>query len=117
MISNEEWGVSREILDWRTIQNHKKDVIYFGLNESKEHFLRKAEMCYDLRKAGKHFITEAIFKDGKGRADIYCVTDNEAIEIVHTEDIKKSGKNKYPCFVSFEYVKQGHPLVEKDILT
>lgn len=105
MISNEEWGVSRELLDWRTIQNHKKDVIYFGLNESKEHFFKKAQICYELRMQGKHFITEAIFKDKKGRADIYNITDNEAIEIVHTEDITKSGKDKYPCYVHFEYVE------------
>ena len=105
MITNDEWAISREILDWRTIQNHKRGVVYFGLNESREHFMKKATLCFDLKAQGKEFITEAIFKGGKGRADIYVITDNEAIEVVYSEDISKSGKEKYPCPVRFEYVK------------
>jgi hypothetical protein len=45
-----------------------------------------------------------VFKGKQGRADIFTWDENgevEAIEIVHTEDIAKSGKEKYPCPVRF----------------
>ena len=95
------WAVARIHLDWRCFQNKKRNVIYFGMNESIEHFMKKAEVCYGLRKQGMDFIVEAIFKNNVGRADIYCMDNNIAYEIVHTEDITKSGKENYPCKVEF----------------
>ena len=47
----------------------------------------------------------SIFAGGKGRADILAWSEDgiEAIEVVHTEDETKSGKEKYPCSVRFIY--------------
>lgn len=109
-MKSEPWQKAYAILDWRAIQNRKRNVIYFGLNETKEHFMLKANTCYDLLKEGKEFICEAIFKNNSGRADIFVISQDGvyAIEIVHTEDISKSGKEKYPCPVVFKYTKEGN---------
>lgn len=60
--------------------------------------MTKCRYCYYLLKQGNRFVTEAIFKDGKGRADILDLTEICAIEVVNTEKeeslIKKA--NKYP---------------------
>lgn len=98
-----------DLLDWRMRQNRKRNVVYFGLNESKPHAMKKAEVCYDLLHEGKSFYCEAVFKNGSGRADIFT-WDNwgnaNAIEIVYTERIEHSGKWKYPCPVRYINAKE-----------
>ena len=71
-----------DILAWRTIQNCKRNHIVARGGESKEHFLAKCEECWNLHNDKKTFYTEAEFKNGSGRADIYCIEDEEAIEIM-----------------------------------
>lgn len=96
------------LLDWTMRQNRKRNTIKFNKNESKEHLTVKFQECLKLHLEGKEFYTEAVFKGGLGRADIFTWDENgecEAIEIVHTEDITKSGKEKYPCPVRFVRVK------------
>lgn len=60
--------------------------------------MTKAMMCYRLLKEGHEFVTEGIFANGKGRADIIDITDGICIEVVCTEEedsiIKKL--NRYP---------------------
>lgn len=89
----------------RTRQNQKRNTIPINTNESLDHLLTKVKVAYELRKQGKEFYSEAIFAKGLGRADLLSWGeedgDIEAIEIVHTEDIKKSGKEKYPVQVRF----------------
>ena len=61
-----------------------------GRNESKEHFLKKAEICYELMQQGKSFVTEAKLKKRCGfkRPDILVLDDMEVIEIAKTEEAK-----------------------------
>ena len=100
-----------DILDWRMKQNSKPNVIHVNANEGIEHFMEKCRQCHLLAKLGHTFYTEAIFKNGLGRADIYDVCCEYAIEIVDTEDIRKSGKSKYPCAVKFVDAKTGESIV------
>lgn len=98
---------STDCLDWRMKQNSRPNVIRVNANESMAHFMEKCRQCHILVQQGKTFYTEAIFRDGKGRADIFVVDDFLAIEIVHTEDILVSGKQKYPCPVRFIDAEKG----------
>lgn len=100
------WKQVQEHLDIRMRQNAKRNTITVSTNESLAHFMLKAQICHQLRQNEKEFYTEAIFAGGKGRADIYVIDKdgNYAIEIVHTEDVLKTGKhNKYPVPIIFHY--------------
>lgn len=99
-----------DCLEWRMKQNSRPNTIHVGANESLAHYMEKCRQCYMIAQNGGQFYTEAVFKDGKGRADIYTWDENGeglAIEIVHTEDISKSGKEKYPCRVRFIDAEKG----------
>lgn len=73
---------------------HRNCVRLHPQNTSK-HELRKAEECLKLRREGKHFVTEAEFKDKDIRADIYVLDTGEIIEI-ETSDYKlEQRKQKY----------------------
>jgi len=74
-----------------------RNCIRFGLNEGDAHIDEKVKIAKKLRREGKKYITEAVFKTG-GRADILCLDDGIAYEIVDSEkeesiEIKKE---KYP---------------------
>ena len=64
--------------------NRKLNEIRVSSGESKAHQQKKTEICQRLQSEGKHFITEAIFKTG-GRADILCLDNFTAIEVVSSE--------------------------------
>ena len=90
-----------DVLSWRCIQNNKQGHIVARLGEEEDHFLGKCKECYLLHKEGKTFYTEAEFKNGSGRADIYVVDDELAIEIVSSErqDSIDRKRKEYPCDV------------------
>jgi len=50
-----------------------------------EHELAKFLLCRSLAKEGKDFMTEAIFENRKGRADIVVLDDSLIIEITASE--------------------------------
>lgn len=81
------------------IGSRKLNEIRISENESPEHAAKKTELCSKLGKQGKHFVTEAIFADGSGRADILVLDDFKVYEIVCSEKegsiIHKQGK--YPA--------------------
>jgi len=60
-----------------------ENAVTIAAPESLEHFLLKAKTCYELRKQGHVFITEAEFKGG--RADVVDLTEGEVFEIVVSE--------------------------------
>jgi len=73
-------------------------------SESMEHFITKCKVCYYLALQDKEFITEARFEpkykmSACGRADVYCLDDNVAIEVTNTETTESIEKKKgyYPC--------------------
>jgi len=94
-------------LSWRTIQNSKQNHIVARQGESLKHFLGKCQECWFLHAAGKVFYTEAEFKNKSGRADIYCLTDDEAVEIVLTETEESLARKQdaYPCSIRVVRVK------------
>jgi hypothetical protein len=89
------------ILSWRTVQNSKKFHVNPVIANSIEHELRKFEVCYFLKKLNLAYYTECIFRDGKGRADIYVVEKNLALEILESESEIRFNEKKvnYPCRV------------------
>lgn len=50
---------------------------------TEEHEITKAEICYEIRSQGFNFVTEAEFKQEHGgiRPDIYVLETDECIEI------------------------------------
>ena len=67
-----------------------------------QHELKKVEVCWELLKQKKEFITEAIFENGS-RADILNLTDGIVIEILHTETVEKFKEKikKYPIDATY----------------
>lgn len=80
---------------------YNKDIncCKFSRANSKEHEMKKAEVCFDVLKKGGFFLTECRFKSG-GRADILASTDDKlyAVEIVHSEKEEsiEQKKGQYP---------------------
>jgi len=90
-----------ELIDRRTLQQNKKNLIKIGANESVEHAKKKTEFCHYLLTKGMQYYTECLFSNGKGKADIYVLDLNYAVEIMNTETESKilEKKLKYPCMV------------------
>lgn len=84
--------------------NRKINKIRYDQHETKNHRETKREICNQLEKQGKHYITEAIFETG-GRADILVLDDFQVIEILHTEKIEELNKKKkaYPKGLRITY--------------
>lgn len=86
-------------VDWRLKQNNKKNVINFSTkSESKQHYLRKSEVCYYLKLLNEPFWTEARINT-ESRADIYLPEKAVAIEILESEkesNLELKAK-KYGC--------------------
>src|SRR3990167_10536219 len=76
--------------------NRKLDVVRLNSHNSLVHELKKAEICYQLQKDGHHYITEAIFEDKSGIADIYDVTDDVVYEILNSETEAQCDLKNYP---------------------
>ena len=85
--------------------NIKRNVIYLNTHNSKQHEKIKFEICYELQKQKKHYITEAPLRTvggrgtkGTGIADIVVLDDCQAIEIMFSETINdlKWKTKKFP---------------------
>lgn len=78
--------------------NTTPNVIKFGDGESFEHFLAKALLCYELKKNGQIYVTEARFLNG-ARCDVFCLSDGIGYEVLHTETKERFEKKRYtyPC--------------------
>lgn len=73
------------------------NVFRFGINETKEHILKKLEIFIELRKQGENLITEAKFNKG-GRADIFSL-NGYAVEVLNSEKEKTCDLKDYPVRV------------------
>ena len=69
------------------------NLVRFNTNNSKEHEMAKASVCYDLQKSGCEFITEACRNDSGDICDVICLDDFEEIEIVKTHGLEKAVSN------------------------
>lgn len=86
------------------VSNRKLNCLRWYNGESREHILKKLEICIVLKNKGHKFLTEAIFENGS-RADIVDLTDGVVYEVLCSEseedcDIKIE---KYP--EEFEVIK------------
>ena len=93
--------MSDGVLSWRCVQNNKRNWLSPVLANSAEHELRKFKVCYYLRKLGLSYFCEATFDYNVGRADIFVVEKEVAIEILESEEEKRfeEKKRSYPCRV------------------
>ena len=71
----------------------KKNAIHISTANSLKHELKKLEICYELKKLGSEFITEAEIRDSKPkrRVDIVDLSSGHEIEIECNHSIKKQG--------------------------
>lgn len=86
--------------------NRQLNEVRVSSGESKAHQAKKEEICKKLLSEGKHFVTEAIFKDG-GRADILVLDNFTAIEIVNTETTESilRKQSAYPDGIKIEVIR------------
>lgn len=103
----------REVTNLVRISNRKLGGLYWHSKESGEHILMKLEICKYLKKQGVQFMTEAIFADGSGRADVLVLDWGVVIEVFETESDQSLLKKrlKYPLPVIF--VKAGQSFKEE----
>lgn len=87
--------------------NRVLNIFRQSLGESQDHIDKKIEICNRLRDEGKHFVCEAIFEDGSGRADILCLDNFTAYEVVNTESDESIEKKRrsYPEGIKIEVIK------------
>ena len=98
--------------------NNKPNVIKINKHNSITHELAKCKLCILLHKEGHEFVTEAIFKDSKGRADIFLTKRLEVYEVLESETLAKFNKkkHKYPVEVTIYGIKAKEILDDKFIL-
>lgn len=70
-----------------------RNCLRWNKYESKEHIMRKLELCMELKFIGHEFLTEAIFKNGR-RCDVIDLSDGTIYEILHSETDKMFKINK-----------------------
>ncbi|KKK75248.1 hypothetical protein LCGC14_2875620 [marine sediment metagenome] len=86
----------------------KRNIVNLNTHNSVEHEQIKFRICYELKKQGIHFVTEAKMHDGKkGIADILILDKGEVIEICVSEtlDEVKEKVVKYPSMLEIVAVK------------
>jgi len=64
------------------------NTLRWSAGETKEHILKKLEICMELKEWKHEFLTEAIFKNGT-RADILDLTEGTIYEILCSETEEK----------------------------
>ena len=59
---------------------------------------KKYALWKDLRRQGHDVLTEAVFTQGRGRADLVDLTDGSIFEVLHSESREECKKKaeKYP---------------------
>ncbi len=63
---------------------------------TREHEMKKTQLCWKLEQQNKHYITEARFKNKDLRTDIYVLDDDELWEIETSKHQLEDRKDKYP---------------------
>ena len=88
------------------ISNRKINCLRWHNNESREHIIKKLDICRFLKENKHDFITEAIFLNGS-RADIVDLTSGKIYEVLCSEKEEDCNVKieKYPCEFSVVKVK------------
>lgn len=97
----------REILNLVRPSNRVVNEVRCSESETVAHRLAKQAVCDWLAKEGKHFVTEAIFKDGSGRVDVLCLDTGVCYEIVCSEKEESLARKSlvYPKGLRLEVIK------------
>ena len=83
------------------MSNRHRNVMRWSPNETIEHVSRKFEICFQLKKWGHEFYTEAIFEPSGLRADVIDADTGVVYEVYQTEgmDSLKKKAEHYPLEV------------------
>ena len=68
-----------------------RNLVRFNTHNSKEHEMKKAEVCFEMQKAGQEFITEAA-RNGDV-IDVICLDSGDEWEIINTHGLEKAVNN------------------------
>jgi len=90
------FGVNEKLQHIR-ISNRKLNCLRWHNNETRQHILKKLEICIELKEMQHEFITEAIFCNGC-RADVVDLTNGDVYEVMCSEDESSCREKvkKYP---------------------
>ena len=80
--------------------HYKEGVVKINTHNCFQHELAKFLLCWQLAKEGKEFVSEAVFSNSN-RADVFCLDDKEALEVLHSETLEMFKKKvvEFPCAV------------------
>ena len=94
---------------------YKLNSIKISAVNTYAHERMKFEICYQLTKEGKDFITEVYFVNSKKHCDILIPEDFKIIEILGTEKIEecKEKVKNYPDAFEKVFVDANQPFNEK----
>lgn len=84
-----------ETLKHLDVMNRQINTIRLHKNTTLAHRLKIFEICSWILDHNYSFVTEAIGKDRKWRADIVCLDNGTAYEVIDSERKKKPNKT-YP---------------------
>lgn len=93
------FGVNERLQNIR-IGNRKLNCLRWHNNESRQHIIKKLDICIELKELKHDFITEAIFVNNS-RADVVDLSERIIYEILYSEEEKDFYEKikKYPnCF-------------------
>ena len=85
----------RETLNLIDLHSRHVNCIRLHKNTTRAHRDKIVEICNWMLDHNYKFITEAKFKDG-GRADIVCLNEGVAYEVMDSEMKKKVRTKQYP---------------------
>jgi len=85
IIKRDETRKKYKIHGMSPMYKRAKCAIYFTPANSLKHELAKAEVCYNLLKEKKHFITEAKNRKNNLIRDVVCLDDESIYEIETTK--------------------------------
>ncbi len=85
------------------MSNRHRNVMRWSEHETIEHVSRKFEICFQLKKWGHEFYTEAIFEPSGLRADVIDADEGVVYEVHQTESMESLKKKAllYPLEVRF----------------
>lgn len=84
-----------------------KNAVMISIANTKAHEHGKLEICYDIKKDGKNFITEAVSNETGERHDIVVLETGEIIEVdAFHGNIKQLLEKGYTVY-KVEYDKNG----------
>lgn len=93
------------------------NAIHLNAKNTDSHELMKYQICRQLNREGKSFLTEVILENGK-RCDILCLDTHTIYEIIVSEtekSQKEKVRNYYPAFFEVIFIDANHPFYENII--